>query len=45
MQNHVPSNEQLVVELYVQDVEKSIAFYQKLGFKLSHSEPDFAVLK
>jgi catechol 2,3-dioxygenase-like lactoylglutathione lyase family enzyme len=45
MENVIPSNEQLVVELYVQDIEKSIAFYRNLGFKLTRSQPDFAVLQ
>ena len=44
MENYVPANEQLVVEIYVRDLNLSLAFYQKLGFKLSRQEPAFAEL-
>ncbi|HSJ56917.1 MAG TPA: VOC family protein [Anaerolineae bacterium] len=44
MDHYVPSNEQLVVELYVQDIERSKQFYQELGFDLIRAEPNFAVL-
>ena len=44
MNNHVPSNEQLAVEIYVRDLRHSLAFYQQLGFKLLRQEPDFAEL-
>jgi catechol 2,3-dioxygenase-like lactoylglutathione lyase family enzyme len=38
------ADEQLVVELYVQDVKHSAAFYQKLGFKVRRNEPGFVEL-
>ena len=43
MEKYVPSHEQLVVELYVQDLEMSKQFYQQLGFTLIRSEPHFAL--
>ncbi len=44
MKNYVPADEQLVVEIYVRDLRLSLAFYQKLGFKLLRQEPAFAEL-
>lgn len=44
MENYVTANEQLVVEIYVRDLKLSLAFYQKLGFKLLRQEPAFAEL-
>ncbi len=44
MPNYVSANEQLVVEIYVRDLKLSLAFYQKLGFKLLRQEPAFAEL-
>jgi len=44
MEKQVPSSEQLVIELYVQNIEKPKQFYQQIGFQLIRSEPDFAVL-
>lgn len=44
MKNYVPANEQLAVEIYVRDLKLSLAFYQKLGFKLLRQEPAFAEL-
>ncbi len=44
MNSYVPSNEQLAVEIYVRDLRHSLAFYQQLGFKLLHQEPEFAEL-
>ena len=44
MENYVPANEQLAVEIYVRDLRLSLAFYQKLGFKLLRQEPAFAEL-
>lgn len=38
------AHEQLVVEIYVRDLRLSLAFYQKLGFKLLRQESDFAEL-
>lgn len=43
-QLYVTANEQLVVEIYVRDLKLSLAFYQKLGFKLLRQEPAFAEL-
>ena len=42
---YVDSNAQLVVELYVRDLEASCAFYQALGFQLHRKEEDFVELK
>ncbi|MFN0112402.1 MAG: VOC family protein [Blastocatellia bacterium] len=42
--SHVPANEQLAVEIYVRDLQLSLDFYQRLGFKLLRQEPDFAEL-
>ncbi|MBP6822935.1 MAG: VOC family protein [Acidobacteria bacterium] len=42
--NYVIASEQLAVEIYVRDLRLSLAFYQKLGFKLLRQEPDFAEL-
>lgn len=44
MNTYVPANEQLAVEIYVRDLRLSLAFYQRLGFKLLRQEPDFAEL-
>ena len=44
MNAYVPANEQLAVEIYVRDLRLSLAFYQKLGFKLLRQESDFAEL-
>lgn len=44
MENYVPANEQLAVEIYVRDLRSSLSFYQKLGFKLLRQEPAFAEL-
>jgi catechol 2,3-dioxygenase-like lactoylglutathione lyase family enzyme len=40
----VDSTEQLVVELLVRDLQRSLAFYRALGFDLLRQEPTFAVL-
>lgn len=44
MENYVPANEQLAVEIYVRDLRSSLSFYQNLGFKLLRQEPAFAEL-
>ena len=44
MTNYVDSTEQLVVELYVRDIGRSVAFYERLGFRVLRREPDFAEL-
>jgi len=41
---YVDSGEQLVVELYVRNVQESTAFYEKLGFKALRKEPTFVEL-
>jgi catechol 2,3-dioxygenase-like lactoylglutathione lyase family enzyme len=41
---YVEADEQLVVEIYVQDVKQSAAFYEKLGFKVRRREPLFVEL-
>jgi catechol 2,3-dioxygenase-like lactoylglutathione lyase family enzyme len=43
-ESYVPANEQLVVEIYVRDLRFSIAYYQRLGFKLAREEAGFAEL-
>lgn len=42
--NYVEAKEQLIVELYVRDVKKSTAFYEKLGFAVIRKEPLFVEL-
>ena len=39
---YVQPTEQLVVELFVRDMEQSIAFYRKLGFELVRGDDTFA---
>ena len=39
---YVQPTEQLVVELFVRDMEQSIAFYRELGFELVRSDGTFA---
>src|SRR5579871_4746470 len=41
---YVESPEQLIVELYVQDVKASTEFYQKLGFRVIRQEKTFVEL-
>jgi len=41
---HVPPTRQLVLEISVRDIQRSIAFYQSLGFTLIRSEEHFAEL-
>src|SRR5262245_2444072 len=41
---YVDSTEQLVVELLVRDLRRSIEFYRALGFDVLRHEPTFAVL-
>ncbi len=45
LDKYVPSNEQLIVELYVQDIIKCREFYQQFGFNLVREESNFAVLQ
>jgi catechol 2,3-dioxygenase-like lactoylglutathione lyase family enzyme len=44
MTPYVPSTEQLVVEVYARDLQRSIAFYQALEFEMLSAAPDFVVL-
>lgn len=44
MPHFVDSNRQLVVELYVRDLNRSVSFYQQLGFKLDRRDGHFAQL-
>jgi catechol 2,3-dioxygenase-like lactoylglutathione lyase family enzyme len=44
MTPYVPSTEQLVVEIYTRDLQRSMEFYQALGFETVSAEPDFVVL-
>ena len=41
---YVPSTEQLVVELYVRDIELSKKFYVDLGFEIKRDSGSFVVL-
>ena len=40
-----PANAQLVAEFSVQDLEKSRAFYEALGFRVAHTEKTFLELQ
>ncbi len=44
MAGYVDPTEQLVVEIFVRDIERSKAFYQRLGFELLADRGDFVVL-
>jgi catechol 2,3-dioxygenase-like lactoylglutathione lyase family enzyme len=44
MSRHVDPTEQLVVELLVNDLPRSLAFYRALGFDLLRADERFAVL-
>jgi catechol 2,3-dioxygenase-like lactoylglutathione lyase family enzyme len=44
MSRYVDSAEQLVVELLVRDLRRSLAFYRSLGFDVLRGEEKFAVL-
>src|SRR2546425_8828460 len=44
MTNYVDPTEQLVVELYVRDIGRSVAFYERLGFRVLRREQAFAEL-
>src|SRR5262249_9952759 len=44
MVRYVDSTEQLVVELLVRDLKRSVAFYRALGFHLLHENATFASL-
>jgi catechol 2,3-dioxygenase-like lactoylglutathione lyase family enzyme len=44
-ESYAPANEQLVVEIYVRDLKRSLAFYQRLGFQLRREESGFAELQ
>jgi catechol 2,3-dioxygenase-like lactoylglutathione lyase family enzyme len=39
------AEDQLVLELFVRDFDRSLAFYQALGFELERGEDGFAVLR
>jgi catechol 2,3-dioxygenase-like lactoylglutathione lyase family enzyme len=41
---YVDSTEQLVVELFVRDLRRSVAFYRALGFEILYEKEDFANL-
>ena len=41
---YVPATEQLVVEVYVRDLERALDFYQRLGFELLGRHDRFAAL-
>ena len=39
-----PRNEQLILEIYVQNISASTEFYQRFGFRLLRAEPHFVEL-
>jgi catechol 2,3-dioxygenase-like lactoylglutathione lyase family enzyme len=39
-----PRNEQLILEVYVQNISASTEFYQRFGFRLLRAEPHFVEL-
>ena len=44
MPRYVESTEQLVVELFVRDLRRSLAYYRALGFAVLRQEETFAVV-
>ena len=42
--HYVEAREQLIVEIYVQDVKQSAAFYERIGFKVIRRDHDFVEL-
>ena len=44
MTRYVPSTEQLVVEVYARDLQRSMEFYQALGFETLSAGANFVVL-
>ena len=43
-ERYVPSTEQVVVELFVDDLDRSVAFYRDLGFLFVRRDETFAEL-
>src|SRR5690348_11955935 len=44
MTHYVPSAEQLVVEIFVGDAQRSKSFYEQLGFEIAEDRGTFVVL-
>ena len=44
MTRYVHPTEQLVIELFVRDIGRSVEFYRKLGFELVPQPADFAIV-
>jgi catechol 2,3-dioxygenase-like lactoylglutathione lyase family enzyme len=44
MDNYVDSTEQLVTEIFVKDIRRSMNFYRRLGFELLRDAGDFVEL-
>ena len=44
MANYADANRQLVIEVYVRDLNRSISFYEQFGFKIGRREQHFAQL-
>ena len=44
MAPYVDANHQLVIEVYVRDLDRSISFYEGFGFKVERREEHFAQL-
>ena len=44
MTKYVDPTEQLVTEIFVRDISRSVAFYRKLGFELLRDDDGFAEL-
>jgi catechol 2,3-dioxygenase-like lactoylglutathione lyase family enzyme len=45
IESYVAPTEQLVVEIYVRDLDQSLAFFTDYGFEVARKETGFAVLK
>ena len=44
MDRYVDPTEQLVIEIFVRDIAKSMAFYRRLGFEVLRDDGDFVEL-
>ncbi len=44
LERYIDSTEQLVTEIFVRDIEKSVEFYRRLGFELLRDDGDFVEL-
>ena len=44
MERYIDSTEQLVTEIFVRNIKKSVEFYRQLGFELHRDDGDFVEL-